>query len=72
MHPRLRLVAWVSYGLYLAAAAVALLVLLAMTWIPTSSPALWRILGTALFFLGFALLMLIGTKSVRDAVGSRG
>ena len=72
MHPRLRLLAWVSYGLYLAAAAVALLVLLVMTWVPISNLALWRILGTSLFLLGFSLLLLIGTKSVRDAVGSRG
>jgi hypothetical protein len=43
-----------------------------MTWVPISNLALWRILGTSLFVLGFALLLLIGTKSVRDAVGPRG
>lgn len=71
MHPRLRLIAWVSYCAYVAAAATCLLLLLAMIWMPTWNLGMWRAFGTSLFLLGFALLMLIGTKSVRDAVGSR-
>jgi len=72
MHRSLRLVGWVSYALFVGSAAAALLIVLTMIWTPTSSPGRpdhWRALGTALCVLAFALLLMVGTKALRDAVG---
>jgi hypothetical protein len=69
MHPRLRLIGLASYVLFMGGAVVALLLILAMMWSGKPASLLqWRVLGTSISVLAFALAIMVGTKALRDAL----
>ena len=72
MHPRLHLIGLASYVLFTGGALVALMLLLLMIWSeePTSVVQ-WKLLGTSLSVLAFALVTMVGTKALREALHVR-
>ena len=72
MHPRLRLIGLASYVLFVGGAVVALVLILAMIW--SEEPASlvqWRVLGTSVAVLAFALVTMVGTKTLCEALAVR-